>query len=71
MQSLIYSDGRFRIYSQKVHLALFEHRHLLLQHNVFLLQLAVVLQKTSLAELVLLDVVTESGPLQLHHLTVL
>lgn len=42
-----------------------------LQCNVFLLQFAVVLQQTSLAEFVLLDVITESGPLQLHHLTVL
>lgn len=42
-----------------------------LQSNVFLLQLAVVLQQTSFTEFVLLDVITESGPLQLDHLTVL
>lgn len=53
------------------YLALFEHRHVFLQCNVFLLQLAVVLQQTSLTEFVLLDVITESGPLQLYRLTVL
>lgn len=53
------------------HLALFEHGDLLLQRDVLLLQLGVVLQQTSLQELVLLDVVTQLIPLKLHHLAVL
>lgn len=53
------------------HLALLEHGHLLLQRDVLLLQLGVVLQQTRLPELVLLDVVTQLIPLELHHLAVL
>lgn len=53
------------------HLALFEHGHLLLQRDVLLLQLGVVLQQTSLPELVLLDVITQLVPLELHRLAVL
>lgn len=42
-----------------------------LEGDVLLLEFAVVLQQTSLSELELLDVVTQTRPLQLHHLTVL
>lgn len=54
----------FRLYTYRAaallspHLTLFEYRHLLLQRDVLLLQLSVVLQQTSLTELVLLDVIT-------------
>lgn len=53
------------------HLALFEHGDLLLQRDVLLLQLGVVLQQTSLPELVLFDVIAQLIPLELHHLAVL
>lgn len=53
------------------HLTLFEHGDLLLQRDVLLLQLGVILQQTALPELVLLDVVTQLIPLELHHLPVL
>lgn len=53
------------------HLALFEHGDLLLQRDVFLLQLGVVLQQASLQQLILLDVITQLIPLELHHLAVL
>lgn len=53
------------------HLALLERRDLLLQRDVLLLQLGVVLQQASLQQLVLLDVVTQLIPLELHHLAVL
>lgn len=47
-------------------LVLPEHRHLLLQADVLLLQLRVVLQQAGLPELVLLDVIPEAAPLKLH-----
>lgn len=53
------------------HLALLEHGDLLLQRDVLLLQLGVVLQQTSLPELVLLGVIPKLIPLELHHLAVL
>lgn len=60
------SDRRLR-----PHLALLERQDLLLQRDVLLLQLGVVLQQASLQQLVLLDVVTQVIPLELHHLAVL
>lgn len=56
---------------RRPHLALLERRHLLLQRDVLLLQLGVVLQQAGLQQLVLLDVVTQMIPLELHHLAVL
>lgn len=53
------------------HLTLFEDRDLFLQGDVLLLQLSVVLQKPSLTELVLLNVIAQLIPLQLHHLAFL
>lgn len=53
------------------HLALLEDGDLLLQRDVLLLQLGVVLQQASLQQLVLLDVITQLIPLELHHLAVL
>lgn len=47
-------------------LVLPEHRHLLLQADVLLLQLRIVLQQSGLPELVLLDVISEAAPLKLH-----
>lgn len=47
------------------HLVLSQHRHLLLQGDVLLLQLAVILQHTSLPHLVLSDVIPQLTSLQL------
>lgn len=43
-----------------------QHRHLLLQADIFLLQLRVVLQQARLPELVLLDVIPQAATLNLY-----
>ena len=48
------------------YLILPEHRHLLLQADIFLLQLRVVLQQACLPELVLLDVIPQAATLNLY-----
>lgn len=50
----------------KTRLVLSEHRHLLLQADVLLLQLRVVLQQASFPEFVLLDVIPQAATLDLH-----
>lgn len=53
------------------HLTLLEHGDLLLQRDVLFLQFGVILQQTRLPELVLLDVIAQLIPLELHHLAAL
>lgn len=58
--------ARGRGCSRDTCLVLPEHRHLLLQADVLLLQLRVVLQQAGLSELILLDVIPQAATLRLH-----